>query len=132
MTAINEHVIKRVRIAADGRNSEFLSSEGNRGTFNLFNDPQLFKTLQEAGVDLSVMPVDNTGNALFGVLNTIAFPLVFFGGIFLINRSRTQAKEVGAPQYPESTKAPNRAGASGIHTGKTAHGKLLMKNKTLQ
>lgn len=91
MTAINEHVIERVRVAADGRNAEFLSADGNRGTVNLFNDPQLFKTLQEAGVDLSVMPVDNTGNALFGVLNTIAFPLVFFGGIFLINRSRNQA-----------------------------------------
>ena len=91
LTAVNEHVIERVRVAADGRNAEFLSAEGNRGTVNLFNDPQLFKTLQEAGVDLSVMPVDNTGNALFGVLNTIAFPLVFFGGIFLINRSRNQA-----------------------------------------
>ena len=91
MTAVNEHVIEGVRVAADGRNAGFLSAEGNRGTVNLFNDPQLFKTLQEAGVDLSVMPVDNTGNALFGVLNTIAFPLVFFGGIFLINRSRNQA-----------------------------------------
>jgi len=61
----------------------------------LFNDPLLFKTLQDAGVDLSVMPVDNTGNTLFGVLNTIAFPLVFFGGIFLINRSRNNANGGG-------------------------------------
>ena len=90
LNAVNDHVIERVRVAADGRNAEFLTAEGNRGMVNLFNDPQLFKILQDAGVDLSVMPVDNTGNAIFGILNTIAFPLVFFGGIFLINRFRNQ------------------------------------------
>lgn len=95
LNAVNEHVIERVRVAADGRNAEFLTSEGNRGSVNLFNDPQLFKILQDAGVDLSVMPVDNTGNAIFGILNTIAFPLVFFGGIFLINRARNNANGGG-------------------------------------
>lgn len=34
------------------------------------------------------MPVDNTGNALFGILNAVAFPLIFFGGLFLLNRSQ--------------------------------------------
>lgn len=88
LQGINDHVIERVRVAADGRSAEFLNVDGVRGAVNLFNDPNLFKILQDNGVDLSVMPVDNTGNALFGILNAIAFPLIFFGGLFLLNRSQ--------------------------------------------
>ena len=87
LQGVNDHVIEKVRVAADGRQAEFLNVDGVRGAVNLFNDPNLFKILQDNGVDLSVMPVDNTGNALFGILNAIAFPLIFFGGLFLLNRS---------------------------------------------
>ena len=87
MQGVNDHVIERVRVAADGRSAEFLNLDGARGAVNLFNDPNLFKILQDNGVDLSVIPVDNTSNAVFGLLNAIAFPLIFFGGLFLLNRS---------------------------------------------
>jgi cell division protease FtsH len=88
LAGINAHDIERVRIAADGRTAEFLTSEGNRGAVNLFSDPNFFKLLQDNKVDLSVMPPDQAGAALFGILNTVAFPLILFGGLFLINRSR--------------------------------------------
>jgi ATP-dependent Zn protease len=86
LEGVSAHDIERVRVAADGRTAEFLTSEGARGAVNLFNDPNLFKMLQENKVDLSVMPPDQAGAALFGVLNTLAFPLILFGGIFLLNR----------------------------------------------
>ena len=88
LSGVNEHVIERVRVGADGRSAEFLNVDGGRGVVNLFNDPQLFKILQDNQVDLSVMPPDTTGNFLFGILNTLAFPLLFFGGLFLLNRAR--------------------------------------------
>jgi hypothetical protein len=47
MDGITSHAIERVRIAADGRTAEFLNTEGGRGAVNLFNDPSLFKILQE-------------------------------------------------------------------------------------
>jgi len=88
MEGITAHNIERVRIAADGRQAEFLNIDGGRGAVNLFNDPSLFKTLAENQVDVSVLPPDQAGAAIFGVLNALAFPLIFFGGIFLINRAR--------------------------------------------
>jgi cell division protease FtsH len=88
MDGITEHAIERVRIAADGRTAEFLNQEGGRGAVNLFNDPSLFKILQDNQVDVSVLPPDQAGAALFGILNALAFPLIFFGGIFLLNRAR--------------------------------------------
>ena len=88
LEAIKSHDIERIRIAADGRTAEFLNTEGARGAVNLFNDPNLFKLIQDNGIDLSVMPVDQAGAAIFGILNAIAFPLIFFGGLFLLNRSR--------------------------------------------
>ena len=99
LQGVNDHVIERVRVGADGRTAEFLNNEGGRGVVNLFNDPQLFKILQDNQVDLSVMPPDNTGNFLFGILNTLAFPLLFFGGLFLLNRARG-GDAMGGPNNP--------------------------------
>ena len=88
LEGVNAHDIERVRVAADGRTAEFLNTEGARGFVNLLNDPNLFKTLQDNGVDLSVMPPDQAGAAIFGLINALAFPLIFFGGLFLLNRAR--------------------------------------------
>ena len=85
---INSQEIERVRVAADGRTAEFLTNEGARGAVNLFNDPQLFKLLQDKHIDLSVLPPDQAGAAIFGILNTLAFPLILFGGIFLLNSGK--------------------------------------------
>lgn len=100
LSGVNEHVIERVRVGADGRSAEFLNVDGGRGVVNLFNDPSLFKILQDNQVDLSVMPPDATGNFLFGILNTLAFPLLFFGGLFLLNRAR--GGEGGMPGGPNN------------------------------
>lgn len=99
MDAITNHNIERVRIAADGRTAEFLNIDGGRGAVNLFNDPNLFKILTENQVDVSVLPPDQAGAAIFGILNALAFPLIFFGGIFLINRARNGGPG-GAPGDP--------------------------------
>ena len=80
LEGINANEIERVRVAADGRTAEFLTNEGARGNVNLFNDPNLFKLLQDQHIDLSVLPPDQAGAALFGILNTLAFPLILFGG----------------------------------------------------
>lgn len=46
------------------------------------------------------MPVDNTGNAFFAILNAIAFPLIFFGGLFLLNRSQANGGMPGGENNP--------------------------------
>jgi cell division protease FtsH len=104
LEGINANEIERVRVAADGRTAEFLTNEGARGNVNLFNDPNLFKLLQDQHIDLSVLPPDQAGAALFGILNTLAFPLILFGGIFLLNRSRMNAAGGGGgdPNNPFS------------------------------
>ena len=101
LEGINAHEIERVRVAADGRTAEFLTNEGARGNVNLFNDPNLFKLLQDNQIDLSVLPPDQAGAALFSIINTLAFPLILFGGIFLLNRSRMNSMGGGAdPNNP--------------------------------
>lgn len=45
--AINEHLIDRVKLAADGRTAEFLNSDGARGSVNLLTDPNLLKILTD-------------------------------------------------------------------------------------
>jgi cell division protease FtsH len=45
------------------------------------------------------MPPDTTGNFFFGLLNTLAFPLLFFGGLFLLNRARGDGG-LGGPNNP--------------------------------
>lgn len=45
LQGVNDHVVERVRVGADGRSAEFMNTEGGRGVVNLFNDPQLFKIL---------------------------------------------------------------------------------------
>jgi ATP-dependent Zn protease len=100
LEGVNTHAIERVRVAADGRTAEFLTNEGTRGSVNLFNDPNLFKLLQDNQVDLSVMPPDQAGAALFSILNTLAFPLILFGGIFLLNRNRMGG--AGGPMDPSN------------------------------
>merc|ERR1711959_529198 len=45
LQGVNDHVIERVRVGADGRSAEFINLDGGRGVVNLFNDPQLFKIL---------------------------------------------------------------------------------------
>ena len=104
LEGINANEIERVRVAADGRTAEFLTNEGARGNVNLFNDPNLFKLLQDQHIDLSVLPPDQAGAALFGILNTLAFPLILFGGIFLLNRNRMNAAGGGGgdPNNPFS------------------------------
>ena len=46
------------------------------------------------------MPPDTTGNFFFGLLNTLAFPLLFFGGLFLLNRARGDQGGLGGPNNP--------------------------------
>lgn len=66
--AIQEHLIDRVRIAADGRSADFLNIDGLRGSVNLLSDPNLLKILTDNGVDIAAMPNDPSGNVLFGIL----------------------------------------------------------------
>jgi len=81
-------LIDRVRIAADGRSADFLNIEGNKGSVNLLSDPRLLKILTDNGVDISAVPIDPTGDAFLSILQGIAFPLFFFGGLALINLAR--------------------------------------------
>ena len=87
-------------MSADGRNAEFLNVEGLRGQVGLFNDPNLFKILEENHIDLSVLPPNQGGDIFFQIINTLAFPVIFFAGVYLI--SRRMANGPGARNDPNN------------------------------
>ena len=43
--AINDDVIEKVAVGADGQKAMFVNMDGGRGEVNLFNDPNLFKII---------------------------------------------------------------------------------------
>lgn len=85
LEGVRQHLIERVRIDPTGRTAEFLNVDGARGQVNLFNDPNLLKILQENQIDLSVIP-QQADNPIFGVLQSLAFPLFILGGLVLLSR----------------------------------------------
>lgn len=48
---------------------------------------------------MAVLPPDVTGNAIFGIIQALAFPLIFFGGLFLLNRQQGGGA-AGGPMNP--------------------------------
>jgi len=52
MQGVKSHVIERVKFFSDGKSAQFINTNGDKGSVNLFNDPGLLDFLKENFVDV--------------------------------------------------------------------------------
>jgi len=85
LTAVEKGKVERVRFAKDGTQLQLTAVDGRRATVTLPNDPELVDILAKNGVDISVSEGDAQGSAV-SLLGNLLFPLLAFGGLFLLFR----------------------------------------------
>ena len=85
MEGVNDHLIKAVNIAEDGKSAQFLAEDGGRGSVQLIPDPDLINTFTKLGIDLSVQRA-NVPSGFEQLLSSIAVPLLLVGLFFLFSR----------------------------------------------
>jgi len=92
--AVQKGKVERVRFSKDGAQLQLTAVDGRRAVVTLPNDPELVDILAKNGVDISVSEGDQQGSAV-SVLGNLLFPLLAFGGLFLLFR-RAQGGQGGA------------------------------------
>eukprot|EP00181_Compsopogon_caeruleus_P004646 CAMPEP_0184688662 /NCGR_PEP_ID=MMETSP0312-20130426/30222_1 /TAXON_ID=31354 /ORGANISM="Compsopogon coeruleus, Strain SAG 36.94" /LENGTH=762 /DNA_ID=CAMNT_0027145921 /DNA_START=2739 /DNA_END=5027 /DNA_ORIENTATION=- len=97
--AVVNNKVEKVTFSADGSRVLAVDIEGNRFKLDaLPNDPELLQTLTEHKVDVTVLPTVED-NGLSGLLQSLIFPAILFGGLFLITR-RAGGGGPGGPFNP--------------------------------
>jgi len=91
--AVQKGKVERVRFSKDGAQLQLTAVDGRRAVVTLPNDPELVDILAKNGVDISVSEGEQQGGAV-GVLGNLLFPLLAFGGLFLLFR-RAQGGQGG-------------------------------------
>jgi len=87
LNAIRGDKVEKVTFSADGEKILAIDVDGNRFKLEaLPNDPDLLKELTEHKVDVTVLPVmQESGASAF--LQSLIFPGILFGGLFLLSRN---------------------------------------------
>ena len=87
MTAVEEDNVEKATFSADGKRVLVVDTDGNRYKLDaLPNDPTLLDTLSKHKVDVTVLPQQNAAQGGGGsILQSLAFPLLLFGGLFLLS-----------------------------------------------
>lgn len=85
ISAVENGLIERVRFSRDGTQLQLNAVDGRRAAVVLPNDPELVDVLAKHGVDISVSEGDQQGDYV-ALLGNILFPLIAFGGLFLLFR----------------------------------------------
>lgn len=93
ISAVEKGKVERVRFAKDGAQLQLTAVDGRRATVVLPNDPDLVDILAKNGVDISVSEGESQGNTV-ALLGNLLFPLLAFGGLFLLFR-RAQGGQGG-------------------------------------
>ena len=96
VSAVERGQVERVRFSKDGSQLQLTAVDGRRAAVTLPNDPELVDILAANGVDISVSEGESQGN-LTAVLGNLLFPLLAFGGLFVLFR-RSQNQEGGGQQ----------------------------------
>ena len=86
LNAVKRGKIERVRFSKDGSTLQLSATDGRRANVTLPNDPDLIDILAMNGVDISVSEGESNNNNLFSVLGNLLFPILAFGGLFLLFR----------------------------------------------
>ncbi|XP_002967332.2 ATP-dependent zinc metalloprotease FTSH, chloroplastic [Selaginella moellendorffii] len=106
LNAVKGGKVERVRFSRDGSVLQLTAVDGRRAAVIVPNDPDLVDILAMNGVDISVSEGES-GNNLFNILGNLLFPLLAFGGLFLLFR-RAQ----GGPGGPGGLGGPMDFGRS--------------------
>ncbi|KAJ8902652.1 hypothetical protein NDN08_005972 [Rhodosorus marinus] len=86
--AVEHDQVEKVTFSADGQRLLAVDVDGNRFRLDaLPNDPNLLKTLTEHKVDVTVLPQQEENGAV-SFLQSLIFPAILFGGIFLLSRGQ--------------------------------------------
>lgn len=106
LNAVKKGKVERVRFSKDGSTLQLTAVDGRRASVTLPNDPDLVDILAMNGVDISVSEGEATNN-LFNIIGNLLFPILAFGGLFLLFR-RAQ----GGPGGPGGFGGPMDFGRS--------------------
>lgn len=106
LNAVQKGKVERVRFSKDGSTLQLSAVDGRRVSVVVPNDPGLVDILAMNGVDISVSEGES-GNGFFNVIGNLLFPVLAFGGLFLLFR-RVQ----GGPGGPGGLGGPMDFGRS--------------------
>ncbi|XP_010479476.1 PREDICTED: ATP-dependent zinc metalloprotease FTSH 1, chloroplastic-like isoform X1 [Camelina sativa] len=96
LNAVKKGKVERVRFSKDGSVLQLTAVDNRRASVIVPNDPDLVDILAMNGVDISVSEGESSGNDLFTVIGNLIFPILAFGGLFLLFR-RAQGGPGGGP-----------------------------------
>ncbi|KAL1192608.1 ATP-dependent zinc metalloprotease FTSH 1 [Cardamine amara subsp. amara] len=96
LNAVKKGKVERVRFSKDGSVLQLTAVDNRRASVTVPNDPDLIDILAMNGVDISVSEGESSGNDLFTVIGNLIFPLLAFGGLFLLFR-QAQGGPGGGP-----------------------------------
>jgi cell division protease FtsH len=80
--------IQKVEFEATGAAINAFGTEGQKGHVNLPNDRDLIDILINNNVDIFVQDPNSGLSGFLNLLSNLAIPLIFLGGLLVINRSR--------------------------------------------
>lgn len=84
--AVSNDKVEKVTFSADGGKLMAVDIDGNRFKLDaLPQDPDLLKTLTDHKVDVTVLPAQQENGAA-AFLQSLIFPAILFGGLFLLSR----------------------------------------------
>ncbi|KAJ6680936.1 METALLOPROTEASE M41 FTSH [Salix koriyanagi] len=106
LNAVKKGKVERVRFSKDGSTLQLSAADGRRVSVVVPNDPGLIDILAMNGVDISVSEGES-GNGFLNVIGNLLFPVLAFGGLFLLFR-RVQ----GGPGGPGGLGGPMDFGRS--------------------
>ncbi|CAH2065971.1 unnamed protein product, partial [Thlaspi arvense] len=86
LNAVKKGQVERVRFSKDGTVLQLTAVDNRRASVVVPNDPDLIDILAMNGVDISVSEGESSGNDLFSIIGNLIFPILAFGGLFLLFR----------------------------------------------
>ncbi|KAF8092775.1 hypothetical protein N665_0401s0022 [Sinapis alba] len=106
LNAVKKGKVERVRFSKDGSVLQLTAVDNRRASVVVPNDPDLIDILAMNGVDISVSEGES-GNDLFTIIGNLIFPILAFGGLFLLFR-----RAGGGPGGPGGLGGPMDFGRS--------------------
>ncbi|CAN8288302.1 unnamed protein product [Cochlearia groenlandica] len=107
LNAVKKGKVERVRFSKDGSVVQLTAVDNRRASVVVPNDPDLIDILAMNGVDISVSEGESNGNDIFTIIGNLIFPILAFGGLFLLFR-----RAGGSPGGPGGLGGPMDFGRS--------------------
>jgi len=95
INAVKDDQIRAVEVSDNGREAAFRSEGGGLGKFQIVPDPDFFKIMKDANIDLSVLRNDPNAANYGQLLSSFGVPLVLVGLYFLFSRNSSMGMPGG-------------------------------------